>query len=557
MAARVGSVESAGDLLATAAATAFSSADAPAELRGPLLSATLRAAEAKLGGDLESAGGFDVAALVAADAAARALTSQPVDLARTADDIGRALAHGSSRPELAGRTSARVARYASVSARDRAADKRTLRAAIAGLGAPGEAPSNVLDDVTDLADVQPQAAAALPPPRRAPAAPLAIPRSPIGMVDGVASGPKPRPRFARSRQAGRCVRGARRHGEPELRRTLAPLGDVRQRIVSHPALPRRGRRVGAAHAAPRHAALRRARLRAEGRARGRREKGNRAREPRGRRARVRVGRAGGRRARPVREGDRRRVRDRARDRGRSRSQGRAYADGRRRRARGGAPRSGRRIVGRRRADRRRARPRRLVARAERRRRFAAAREVGARAVGRGKGRRGGPLPAALAARRGRDRRAPFARRARRGARDEEPRRLGARARRGDGRRAPRPPRARPVALRGSARRGDPRDGLCATRAPTCPPPVEAARALADAAAGHLADAARRADADPHACRGDRPRRAARRVPLRGARAGPRRRPVDRRVVGLRVVGRGDELPARFRRDAGRGRGRGR
>ena len=197
----------------------------PPSLQEAHLGALQAAITEKLRGDLLRRVGWGVAALYAGDAIYRLLAGVPGDPDFTARQIARALADRDlPQPALAA-LSAAAARYAALAAgkkldpetrradrlpAERRAARADLRAALASLGASGEAPPRLLDDLTELTD---------------------------GLAAAVAAG----------------VTGARRHkatarvscgAQPTIaldqgtRRTIARLGDVRLRLLEHPAMVR-------------------------------------------------------------------------------------------------------------------------------------------------------------------------------------------------------------------------------------------------------------------------------------------------------------------------------
>jgi hypothetical protein len=210
----------------------FAGMSYPAAIRTEHLLALQGAFAARLRGDLSQRTGWSVAGLFAADAALRAATKDRPGLSASALHVARALEEDRAipRPALAA-LAASAARYAALAAggeldpgrraaermpAERRAAREALRKAIAGLGAPGEAPNNVLDDVTDLCDGVVAAVAAT-----------------LGDVGA----PRPaegRAPASREPKAGACKAKEGATPAPKVRRALAKLGDVRRRILGHP-----------------------------------------------------------------------------------------------------------------------------------------------------------------------------------------------------------------------------------------------------------------------------------------------------------------------------------
>ncbi len=193
----------------------------PPALQGAHFLAMSGAVTARLKGDFLQKTGWGVALLYAIDAVYRVAADQGPNFAFSSAQVARALGAPSvEHPALASLATA-AARYAALAAdhklegtaRDkfppeRSAAMQELRAALAGLGAPGEAPGNVLDDVTTLTDGL-------------------VATLSTAIAAGTAKKPPPKP--------GTCARKAAAVPlDPTLRRTLARLGDVRRRILSHP-----------------------------------------------------------------------------------------------------------------------------------------------------------------------------------------------------------------------------------------------------------------------------------------------------------------------------------
>ena len=121
---------------------------------------------AKIKGDLATQTGWGAAGLFALDAAFRLITDQGPNLAFSSEQIARALGDPKiALPNVANVVSA-LARYAALAkdkplaalakpaqfTPERAAAREALRKAIVDMGAPGEAPMSVADDLTTLAD---------------------------------------------------------------------------------------------------------------------------------------------------------------------------------------------------------------------------------------------------------------------------------------------------------------------------------------------------------------------------------------------------------------------
>lgn len=212
------------EILAAVATGAIVALSFPPALSEAHLGAIQGAVTAKLRGEMRDRRGWGVAALFAADAAYRLLAGQSPDLDTAAGQIARALAGpGVEQPALAALASA-AARYAALAAArrldpgvtrverlgaDRPAARAALRAAIAGLGTPDEAPAKLLDDLTDLADGL------------------------AATLSAAAAG------SAARRQAAprvRCEEVPAVTLDARTRRALARLGDVRRRILAHPKL---------------------------------------------------------------------------------------------------------------------------------------------------------------------------------------------------------------------------------------------------------------------------------------------------------------------------------
>ncbi len=195
----------------------------PPALQEAHFRALARAAEARLEGDFLQKTGWGVAALYALDGIHRLAARSGQSLAFSSRQIARALGAPDVAPPALASLATAAARYVALAGDRRldpsvlALDKPTperraardgLRAALAGLGAPGEAPNDVLDDVTALTDGLVASLGA-------------------ALAAGAAKKAPPR--------AGTCApRAPAAPLDPELRRTLAKLGDVRRRILLHP-----------------------------------------------------------------------------------------------------------------------------------------------------------------------------------------------------------------------------------------------------------------------------------------------------------------------------------
>ncbi len=189
---KLAAAKDAGALLLGVVTGAAAGLSYPPALQEAHFLAIAGAAAARLQGDFLQRTGWGVAALYALDAIYRRAASPGVSLEPAAAQIARALgAPDVEHPALASLATA-AARYAALAADhrldpaalavdklgpERRAAREGLRAALAGLGAPGEAPASVLDDVTTLADglvatlstALAAGAAKKPPPSLAPA----------------------------------------------------------------------------------------------------------------------------------------------------------------------------------------------------------------------------------------------------------------------------------------------------------------------------------------------------------------------------------------------------
>ncbi|MEZ4309901.1 MAG: hypothetical protein R3F14_17830 [Polyangiaceae bacterium] len=120
---------------------------------------------ARVKGDLQQKTGWGTALLFATDAIIRVVADLGPNLSFSADQIARALDPSIELPGVAAVVSA-IARYAALakdkplaaivsaaqSTPERGAAREALRKAISGMGAPGEAPVQLADDITTLAD---------------------------------------------------------------------------------------------------------------------------------------------------------------------------------------------------------------------------------------------------------------------------------------------------------------------------------------------------------------------------------------------------------------------
>lgn len=177
---------------------------------------------AKLKGDLRQKTGWGVAGLYALDAAYRLIADQTPNLAFSSEQIDRALSREPAYPGLAA-LAVSAARYAALGfsgklavlpkdspkiSDERKAAQQALRSAIAALGDGGDAPpEKVLDDAAELAD---------------------------GLI-AVLSASFQAAQNQKAKEQTVC-RNAKTPfvTDPEARRALEKLGDVRRRILSHP-----------------------------------------------------------------------------------------------------------------------------------------------------------------------------------------------------------------------------------------------------------------------------------------------------------------------------------
>jgi hypothetical protein len=200
---------------------AFAGLSYPPALQEAHYLALQSALSAKLHGDLLQKTGWGVAGLYAADAVYRVASDHGPNLRFSSNQIARALAAADVPYPAVAALATASARYAALAATrkldpgvtriekfspERRAARDGLRSALAGLGAPGEAPGNVLDDVADLTDGL-------------------IATLSVAVADAFAKKtPKP----------GACPTRVAVPLDPGTRRALARLGDVRRRILAHP-----------------------------------------------------------------------------------------------------------------------------------------------------------------------------------------------------------------------------------------------------------------------------------------------------------------------------------
>jgi hypothetical protein len=220
--------------------SAFAGVSYPPAVQEAHFAALQGAFTAKLQGELHHTTGWSTAGLYALDAAYRIAADQKPRLDVTSTEIARALADPALPYPALGAVAVAVAQYAALAAThkldpdlhpvarfppERRAAREALRAALAGLGTPGEAPNNVLDDVTDLADGL-----------------VATLSTAIG--EGSAGSPVEPQKPAKTKRGAKiaaaapgasvCAGKATVVLTPATRRALARLGDVRLRILGHP-----------------------------------------------------------------------------------------------------------------------------------------------------------------------------------------------------------------------------------------------------------------------------------------------------------------------------------
>ena len=234
---RIAAAHDAPSVFAGVLTSAFAGVSYPPAVQEAHFLALQGAFAAKLQGELRGATGWSTAGLYALDAAYRILADQKPKLDVSAAEIARSLADPRvPYPALAALATA-AAQYAALAAarsldpelrpiarfpQERRAARDTLRAALAGLGAPGEAPSSVLDDVTDLADGLVATLSVAIGEKPAPESATAKPGKPRAGVKAAAP------------SAAVCASKAAVVLTPATRRALARLGDVRLRILGHP-----------------------------------------------------------------------------------------------------------------------------------------------------------------------------------------------------------------------------------------------------------------------------------------------------------------------------------
>lgn len=219
--------------------SAFAGLSYPPAVQEAHFAALQGAFTAKLQGDLHHATGWSTAGLYALDAAYRIAADQKPKLDVASAEIARALADPALPYPALGALAVATAQYAALAAThrldpdlhpiarfppERRAARDTLRAAIASLGAPGEAPNNVLDDVTDLAD---GLVATLSAAIGEKSADLPATQKARKIKRGVKIA-------AAASSAAACASKAAVVLTPATRRALARLGDVRLRILGHP-----------------------------------------------------------------------------------------------------------------------------------------------------------------------------------------------------------------------------------------------------------------------------------------------------------------------------------
>lgn len=217
--AKLHAAVSAAEVASAALTAALGSMSQPPGVREAQLAGLDRALDEALRGPLRTEHGWGTAGLYVAHAAARLMASQPADLRFTAAEVERALARQTELPGLAALATV-AARYGGLAAEgrldpeqrdearfapDRKAAKDALRRALAGLGAPGEAPAAVVDDLATLVD---------------------------GLIAVLAF-------TATSRDPGAavaCSSPSYVSLPPAVARSLAKLGDVRRKVLASPRL---------------------------------------------------------------------------------------------------------------------------------------------------------------------------------------------------------------------------------------------------------------------------------------------------------------------------------
>lgn len=164
--ARLGAAKEPGAIAGTLLAGGLLGLTYPPAIQEAHYLALQSAFAARIKGDLMQKTGWGTALLFAADAIVRVAADLSPNLAFSSEQIARALSDpGIAQPSLAAVASA-AARYAALakdrplaanvsaaqSTPERGAAREALRKAIAGLGAPGEAPPALAGDITTLAD---------------------------------------------------------------------------------------------------------------------------------------------------------------------------------------------------------------------------------------------------------------------------------------------------------------------------------------------------------------------------------------------------------------------
>jgi hypothetical protein len=188
----------------------------PPALQEPYYLALQGAFAAKVKGEMTKRTGWGPAALFALDAIVRVIADQGPNLQFSSDQIARALSDPAiALPNVAAVVSA-VARYAALAkdrplaalatlknfTPERAAAREALRKAIVDMGAPGEAPAQLADDLATLAD---------------------------GLVAtlSILLHEKPAPK-------GTCAKGEKSAADIEIAHALTNLRPVRQKLLASP-----------------------------------------------------------------------------------------------------------------------------------------------------------------------------------------------------------------------------------------------------------------------------------------------------------------------------------
>ncbi len=225
---RIARAPAAGALFESSVAGVLAATAYPAAIQGPVYSGLFSAYHDKLKRDFSGQTGWGVAGLFAADAAAGFLAGNPPELGPVAGEISRALADPNLPERPLGRLVAAAARYLALGVGDeldpdavdaarwpapRKAARDALREAVAGLSDPGASLSaTLLDDVTMLGDQTMTAVAVI-------------------LKD------KPK-------SSGPVCAGTSAGLNPEARRVLARVGDLRRKILANPSLGKGGPAVG-------------------------------------------------------------------------------------------------------------------------------------------------------------------------------------------------------------------------------------------------------------------------------------------------------------------------